>query len=143
MPQHQFEMRLSCRYQGADNTPVDPVFELMTEQGPEPFALGFSTPGFLVFVYAVLNCQHLYLRVNAAERGHRLSEAVGHLRIATDADWRMQRLAVHFDLRTAGSTPDAGDLDYFKERMRACPVSVNLREPAESSTTLTLLDAAA
>ena len=35
----------------------------------EAFDLGVTSPGFEIFVYAVFACQHMYMRVNCAERG--------------------------------------------------------------------------
>ena len=41
------------------------------------FDLNSGSAGFLIFVYAVLNCQHMYMRLNCAERGLLLDTAEG------------------------------------------------------------------
>jgi hypothetical protein len=140
MADHRFQMRLQCRYAGDDNAPQEQSIEHRTESGWTPLELGFKTPGFLVLVYAVLNCQHLYMRVNAAERGFELGSAEGSIDIETNADWEVQRLTVHFDVRVRRGAPSAEDTAYIIDRMRHCPVSVNLKEPPSSATTIEFLN---
>lgn len=132
----RFQMRLDCRYQGPDNTPSDLHVQTLDQGEWRDFQLGFATPGFLSFVYAILNCQHLYMRVNAAERGLQLAAATGSIQLSAAEDWRIEALEVHFDAELAAGTPTQNDNDYIVDRMRHCPVSVNLKEPPRSRTTL-------
>lgn len=136
MTTRSFEMRLSCRYQAPNNTPAELQVQSLEQGQWRDFQLGFATPGFLSFVYAILNCQHLYMRINAAERGLELAAAVGRVKAIADEDWVLQHLEVHFEARVAAGTPSNEDRAYIVDRMRHCPVSVNLREPPHSETTL-------
>ncbi len=136
MSEHRFQMRLSCRYAQPDNTVAELAVENLVEGEWQPFELGFKSPGFLIFVYGILNCQHLYMRTNAAERGFALESADGSIEVTASQDWVLQQLNVHFDARLQSGAPGAEDVDYIVDRMRHCPVSVNLRDVADSRTTL-------
>jgi len=46
----------------------------------------------------------------------------------------VQKLHVHFQGQVQSGAPAAGDVDYIVDRMRHCPVSINLREVADSRT---------
>jgi len=138
MPQHRFRMELTCRYQRPDNTPVELAVRNRADGEWQEFVLGFQTPGFQSFVYAILNCQHLYMRTNAAERGLLLESSKGIVDVAADERWLLQKVHVHFEARLASGEPAPGDVDYIVERMGRCPVSVNLRKPQDTVTTLTL-----
>ena len=91
-----------------------------------------------MFVYAILNCQHLYMRTNAAERGFVLSSASGTIDVLTAEDWRMKRLHIRFEGQLASGAPSSDDIAYIVERMRHCPASVNLLEPPDTQTELRL-----
>ena len=134
MTQRVFQMRLECRYQRPDNSVAELRVQLMEKGAWADFELGFEQPGFVIFVYAVLNCQHLYMRTNAAERGLLLDSARGSIEVAADRDWVVQKLHVQFQGQLQSGTPAAGDVDYIVDRMRHCPVSINLREVADSRT---------
>lgn len=138
MSQRTFPMRLRCRYEGSDNTPAGLEVEHQVEGAWQPFDLGVRTPGFEIFVYAVLTCQHMYFRVNCAERGLVLASAEGDILAATDGDWTLQTLAVHFSGRLARGTPTDDDIQYIAARMRQCPVSRNLRDVSGASTRVEL-----
>ena len=136
MTQRVFQMRLECRYQRPDNSVAELRVQLFEKGAWADFELDFQQPGFLIFVYAVLNCQHLYMRTNAAERGLLLDSARGCIEVAADSDWVMQKLHVHFQARLQSGAPAAGDIDHIVDRMQHCPVSINLREVADSLTTV-------
>lgn len=138
MTERVFRLRLHCRYRQPDNLPDQLTVERHANGQWQPFEFGFKTPGFESFVYTILNCQHLYMRVNAAERGLALAAADGTIEVVADDDWRIQRLRVGFAGRLQAGTPADADIAYIVERMRHCPVSVNLREIPDALTTLTL-----
>jgi len=138
MPQHRFHMELSCRYVRPDNTPVELAVRNLVDGEWQDFVLSFKTPGFQSFVYAILNCQHLYMRTNAAERGLLLDSARGSVEVAANDTWVLQSLRVHFDAGIASGEPKPGDVEYIIDRMGHCPVSVNLKAPDDTRTTLNL-----
>lgn len=136
MSERNFQMRLTCRYRGPDNEIAEAAVQNLEEGEWRDFILDPERPGFLILVYAILNCQHRYLCMNAAERGIELDSARGVIDVGTDEDWRMQRLRVRFEvgLRSGAASPQ--DIDYIVERMRQCPVSVNLRDVPDAGTSV-------
>jgi hypothetical protein len=134
MTQHAFQMRLECRYQRPDNSVAQLRVQNFEKGAWTEFELGFAQPGFLIFVYAILNCQHLYMRSNAAERGLLLDAARGSIEVVANRDWVVQRLQVRFEGQLQSGTPAPGDVDHIIDRMQHCPVSINLKEVADSRT---------
>ena len=143
MKGHKFQMRLSCRYENPDkaepgNTIADIKVEVLTRDGWEVFELNDRSPGFLMFVFTIFNCQHMYMRVNCAERALVLDTAEGSIAIGAGADWNIETLRVHFSGRLASGQANADDIDYIVSRMKQCPVSRNLREVPDAESTVTL-----
>lgn len=139
MTERRFQIRLSCRYQAAENSIAEMSAESFDQGQWRRFVLDAAQPGFLIFVYAILNCQHLYLRKNAAEHGLMLASGHGSIEIVTNGAWELQRLHLQFDARRASGRASPDDIDYIVERMQHCPVSVNLRHVADSKTVLALV----
>lgn len=136
MTERNFQIRLTCRYEALENSIVEMSAEQLDEGRWREFMLDASQPGFLIFVYAILNCQHLYMRENAAERGLVLASAHGSIEVVTNQPWEMQKLHVRFDVRLKSGRPAEDDVDYIVDRMQHCPVSVNLRSVPDSKITL-------
>ena len=131
-------MRLNCRYQDPDNTIADLDVELFTKDGWIPLGLSETSPGFLIFTYSVFTCQHMYMRLNCAERGLMLESSTGSIELVTSEDWKMQKLHVEFDGKLKSGSPTGDDIDYITGRMGQCPVSVNMQHPPESKAELRL-----
>jgi len=138
MNEHRFQMRLFSLYQEPDNTISDLRVELFADDAWQDFDLNTGTAGFLIFVYAVFTCQHMYLRLNCAERGLLLRSASGHIEIEATQDWLVTRQRVAFEGRLKSGVPCAADVDYIIDRMAHCPVSSNLHKVPDSKTTLVL-----
>lgn len=139
MAEHSFQMRLECKYEDPDNSVTDIEVRSQEDGGEwKAFDLSFRTPGFLLFVYSIFNCQHMYMRLNAAERGLALASASGSIEVIADAGWRLQTLIVHFSARVRSGQAGPDDIDQIVDRMRHCPVSINLLEVADSQATLEL-----
>ncbi|MEA3292360.1 MAG: hypothetical protein U9Q71_08705, partial [Pseudomonadota bacterium] len=132
-------MRLASRYQGSDNTVTGLEVEILEQDGWHALELHPGSPGFLIFVYSVFTCQHLYLRTNAAERGLLLEAAEGEMRLVAAEDWNLESIDVSFraKLRPGSAPPRGGDEEHITERMKACPVSRNLKPGIVKKTTLT------
>jgi hypothetical protein len=131
-------MRLACRYADPDNSVAELQVEVLEKEGWEVFELGTHSAGFLIFVYAVFNCQHMYMRLNCAERGLMLDTSKGHIEVETTADWVITRLTIGFSGKLKSGSPSTDDIGHIIDRMRHCPVSTNLNVPAEGDTTLEL-----
>ncbi len=136
--EHIFNMRLTCTYSDPDNSVAGLGVEVLGKDGWESFQLGTGTAGFLIFVYAVFSCQHMYMRLNCAERGLLLESASGSIVVRANADWVVQQLHVGFTGKLKSGTPTRDDVDYIVERMKHCPVSTNMRDVPDSQTTLVL-----
>lgn len=138
MNERRFDLRLSCRYQGSENT-VTELFVVHFEKDVwKPLGLGETSPGFLIFVYSIFTCQHLYMRTNCAERDLLLASADGSICLTTDDDWRLKSLQIDFVGQLGSGQANEADIDYIVGRMRQCPVSRNLPEIADSHTRLCL-----
>ena len=138
MSERTFSMRLRSTYEGTVNAVAGLDVEHRVQGEWQPLELGVASPGFEIFVYSVLTCQHMYFRVNCAERGLVLDSAEGMITIGTDRDWNMEILQVHFSGRLGSGEASADDIDYIVSRMKQCPVSCNLREVPGADTTVTL-----
>jgi hypothetical protein len=138
MTERSFHMRLFCRYAEPENTVSDLTVDVLSDGQWENFDLRLETAGFLVFVYAIFSCQHLYLRTNCAERGLLLDSAQGAIELVASEEWDVQKLHVNFDIRLKFGHPSADDVSYITERMKQCPVSRNLKAISDSETAVRL-----
>jgi hypothetical protein len=134
MTEHSFRMRLSCRYEQPDNVVSGLEVQNLVDSEWQDFNMNFKQPGFLIFVYAILNCQHLYMRSNAAERGLLLDSAGGSIEVLADNGWVLQKLHVDFDVKLQSGNPSPQDVDYIIDRMRHCPVSANIKNVPDTQT---------
>jgi hypothetical protein len=132
MSKRNFQMRLRCSYEGSENKIATLEVEQRAGGHWQALDLGIGSPGFDIFVYAVLTCQHTYFRVNCAERGLRLESARGSIRVGAGEDWRMDALEVEFSGQLASGSPAQEDIDYIVSRMSQCPASKNLRDIADA-----------
>lgn len=132
-----FQMRLECKYSGDKNDVSGLDVEHMVGGQWEAFDLGVTSPGFEIFVYAVFTCQHMYMRVNCAERGLILDSARGNILIGADTDWNMNTLQVGFSAILARGQASAEDIEHVIARMKQCPVSRNMRDVPNAESTLT------
>lgn len=138
MDERSFRLRLSCRYEDPDNSVADLDVGVLTDGRWETLDVGVHTPGFLLFVYTILTCQHRYLRTNCAEQGFRLESASGSIDLLAGEDWFVRKLHIRFDARLKSGTPTREDVDYIVARMEQCPVSKNLKEIPDSRTEIFL-----
>lgn len=131
MSDHPFQLRAVFDYSG-DNNNIDQIgVELFTDDGWNTLEIGNSSPGFLIFVYSFLICQHTYFHANCGERGLLLEAATVELILRADDAWKIQQVTVGIDARLRAGNPDKATVDYIDGRMRQCPVSVNMTEPQE------------
>jgi organic hydroperoxide reductase OsmC/OhrA len=136
MTERIFKMRISCDYKEPDNTVERQQVELFKEGEWTDFDLDTGTAGFLVFVYAVLACQQMHLRLGCKDRGLKLASAAGDIEIATTADWIISRLRVNFSALLNSGEASEEDVATVIQRMKNCPVSKNLTFSPQAETTL-------
>lgn len=128
MSDRYFDLRLSSSYENPDNTVDRLDVEVLDEGEWQKLDLDARSPGFLLFIYGLFACQHLYFRTNAAERGLMLASSQANLKVVTDETWHISSLHVTFrgQLRSGTVTQEAHD--YIVDRMGHCPVSSNVRD---------------
>jgi len=141
MNERHFQLRLHSCYQEPENTIASLRVEIRNEDEWQAFDLNSGSAGFLIFVYSILTCQHLYLRRNCAERGLLLESAEGYVHITTGEDWQLNDLQVEFTGRLCAGTASKESVDAIVERMEQCPVSRNLNYDASGHTRVVLLQA--
>ena len=127
MSNHKFQFRLSSYYESEKNDVSKILFEHLVDQEWKEYDPTNYAAGFLVLLYAIFNCQHMYFRVNAAERGLQLKSAKGTLEVATNEVWEIQKLYIHFDGVLVSGVPSKDDEQYIVQRLSHCPVSVNIK----------------
>ncbi len=138
MNEHSFLLRLFCRNEDPDNSIADLEVEVLTDGRWEALGLNVRAPGFLLFVYTILICQHRYLRTNCAEKGLRLESGSGSIDLLASEDWRVRKMHIRFDVRLKSGAPTREDVDYIVARMEQCPVSKNLKEIPDARTEIFL-----
>ena len=136
MSERIFRMRIFCDYKEPDNTVEKQRVELFKEGAWTDFDLDTETAGFLIFVYAVLACQQMHLRLGCKDRGLQLASAAGDIEIATTEDWHISRLHVNFSALLSSGEGSENDVETVIQRMKNCPVSKNLTFSPQAETTL-------
>jgi hypothetical protein len=133
-----FQMRMKCSYTGSGNDIISLGVEHSTNGEWENFDLQVTSPGFEIFVYSIFTCQHMYMRVNCAERGLQLKTSEGSITVGADENWNVDTLNVGFTAVLASGAANQDDTDYIISRMKLCPVSKNIRAIAGAETSITL-----
>lgn len=132
----KFQFRLSARYESPENTVTSFLIEHQLKNEWQLYDSTNYNAGFLILLYAILNCQHMYFRVNTAEQGLQLKSAQGTLEVEANNEWEMQKLRIHMEGHLIGGTPGPEAEAYIIERMTHCPVSVNLKAVPDMRTTI-------
>ena len=120
---HITALRISEKGEGGDYTPLE---------------IHNGSPGFLIFVYSLLSCQHLYMFTNCAEHGLVLSSSIGDLDLVTTDDWMLTELRVSFSATLASGSASPEIIADIERRMNQCPVSRNIHPAAVHESRLTL-----
>lgn len=128
MSKFTFQMLLQCHYTGDQNEIEQLNIEHLVDDNWEPLDLNISTKGFDIFMYAILNCQHMYFRNNAAEYGLVLESSEGLLTVIADEHRSIQTLNVEFKGKLKKGDASKEAVDSISARMALCPVSINLKD---------------
>ena len=136
MSKHIFNLRLSAAYESSDNKLASLDVQVLGDDGWVPLDLNTMTPGFLIYVYSMFTCQHLYLRTNGNERELHYATSEGSILVEASEDWHLETVAVNFDVRLARCNANPDDIDYIVSRMKQCPVSKNLPQGIDIQTSV-------
>ena len=136
MSKHNFHLRLNCTYESSENKVAVLDVEVATEAGWQPLELNEASPGFLIYVYSLFTCQHTYLRLNAGENGLIIDSAEGDLKLQASEDWHLESIDVAFQVKLKSGVVTDEKTALIIERMKQCPVSINLPANVVVNTTV-------
>ena len=138
MSDFTFQMLLRCSYKHDENDIDEQTVEHLVDENWQNFNLSNDTPGFDIFMYAILTCQHMYFRINAAKYGLTLNSSEGLMTIIADEHRSIQSLHVHFKGKLEKGVASNDMIDSIAARMKLCPVSINLKDILNKETTVVL-----
>ncbi len=123
-----FQMLLHSNYIDDDNNIDQLHVEHLVDDNWQELDLNIYSPGFDIFMYAILTCQHTYFKSNAAKYGLVLDSSEGLITVIADKHRSIDTLNVEFKgkLKKGEATEDI--VDSITARMGLCPVSINLRD---------------
>ena len=128
MSDFTFQMLLHSSYIN-DKNDIDQLHvEHLVDDNWQELDLNISSLGFDIFMYAILNCQHMYFRNNAAEYGLVLDSSEGFITVIADEHRSIETLNIEFKGKLKKGEPTEDIVDSITARMKLCPVSINLRE---------------
>ena len=133
-----FQMILRCSYTGEENDIDQLTVEHLVDDSWQELTLSTGSPGFDIFTYAILACQHMYFRNNAAEYGLILNSSEGLITVITDEHQSIRSLHVDFKGMLNKGIASAEMVDSIVARMNLCPVSINLKDFLDRKTTIVL-----
>lgn len=136
MTEMTFQMRLHCEYTGEKNAVERLTVEHCVDNRWHKLDLDTGSPGFDIFIYSILTCQHMYFRANATESGLSLSACDGHITITTDADRNIQAMRVGFTGKLKSGDVTQEKMAFIAQRMEQCPVSINLKKIDDRETSV-------
>ena len=131
-----FQMLLHCHYTNDENDIDQQVVEHLVDDNWQELVLSNNSPGFDIFMYAILTCQHMFFRSNAAEYGLVLSSSEGLITIIADEHRSIRSLHVDFKGKLKKGIAKAEMVDSIVARMDLCPVSINLKDILDRKTTV-------
>jgi hypothetical protein len=141
MSEFTFQMLLQCQYTGSDNTVEQLHVEQLVDGDWQLLELNIYSPGFDVFMYAILTCQHMYFQKNATERKLVLDSSEGLITINADQHRSIESLHVDFTGRLKSGTASDDTILFLEQRMGICPVSINLKNIPDRMITVSFVPA--
>ena len=136
MSKHIFNLRMSATYEADNNDIATLEVDVLGDDGWIPLDLNTKTPGFLVYVYSMFTCQHMYLRTNGTERGLAFASSQGHILVEASEDWILEKVDVRFEVSLSAGDASKDNIDYIVSRMKQCPVSKNLPSNIDVHTSI-------
>ena len=123
-----FQMILRCNYTGDENDISQLTVEHLVDSDWHELTLSTDSPGFDIFLYAILTCQHMYFKNNAAEYGLIMNSSEGFITVIADEYRSIQSLHVDFKGMLKKGIANTEIIDSIAARMNLCPVSINLKD---------------
>ena len=136
MNKHIFNLRMAADYGSTENDITSLEVQVLDDNEWEILDLNTTSPGFLIYVYAIFTCQHMFLRTNATERKLAFTSSRGKLLVEASEDWLLEKVYVNFSVRLAAGEANDDDIDYIVSRMKQCPVSKNLPQDIDILTSV-------
>jgi uncharacterized OsmC-like protein len=136
MNKHIFNLRMAADYGPTDNEITSLEVDVLNDNEWEVLDLNTMTPGFLIYVYSMFTCQHMYLRTNATERNLAFKSSRATFLVETSEDWLLEKVYVKFIVKLAAGEANDDDTDYIVSRMQQCPVSKNLPKNIDIDTSV-------
>ena len=139
-----FQFRLHSQPTGSEPAATTLQLERLSETGEwEPLVPALSTPGFRLYLSAMLICLHYHLVAEAREQGLPLCGVEGRFSATTADDWSLTQVSGAFQLQLAQGR-DAGTagteiVARIRELMLNCPVLRNLDASVPRSLELELV----
>ena len=123
-----FQMLLKSHYKGDENDIDQLHVEHLVEDNWQELDLDIKSPGFDIFMYAILTCQHMFFKNNAAEYGLILDSSEGLITVIADEHRSIESLHADFKGKVKKGTTNAEIEKSITARMELCPVSINLKD---------------
>lgn len=123
-----FQMILRCNYTGDENDISQLTVEHLVDSDWHELTLSTDSPGFDIFLYAILTCQHMYFKNNAAEYGLIMNSSEGFITVIADEYRSIQSLHVDFKGMLKKGVANTEIINSIAARMDLCPVSINLKD---------------
>lgn len=136
MNKHFFNLRMAADYGSSENDITSLEVQVLDDNEWEILDLNTTSPGFLIYVYAIFTCQHMFLRTNSTERKLAFTSSRGELLVEASEDWLLEKVYVSFNVRLAAGEANDDDIDYIVSRMKQCPVSKNLPQDIDILTSV-------
>jgi len=130
-----FQMLLHSSYTNDENDIKQLHVEYLVDDNWQELDLNIYSPGFDIFTYAILTCQHMYFRNNAAEYGLVLDSSEGLITVIANEHRSIETLNVEFKGKLKKGKPTKEIVDSISARMALCPASINLKDIANKHIT--------
>jgi len=134
MSKHIFNLRMTATYGTSENDIASLEVQVLNENEWEILELNTMTPGFLIYVYSMFTCQHMFLRTNATERKLAFKSSRAELLVEASEDWLLEKVDVRFSVNLLTGEANDDNTDYIVSRMQQCPVSKNLPQGIDIDT---------
>ena len=129
-------MLLHSHYSDDDNNISQLHVEHLVEDEWQELDLNISCPGFDIFMYAILTCQHMYFRNNSAEYGLVMDSSEGLITVIADEHRDIHTLNIEFKGKLKKGTVTDEAVNSITARMGLCPVSINLKNITHNHITV-------
>lgn len=123
-----FQMLQHSRYTGEDNKIDEIHVEHLVDDEWQKLEINNYSHGFDSFMFAIINCQQTFFRMNAAEYGLVLSSSEGFITVITNEHRSIETLNVEVKGKLIKGEATQDKIDSITARMKLCPVSINLKE---------------